>query len=628
MTCLVFFQTALLAGYFYAHRLGSARRAPTALHLTLLTLAAMSAVLWSSGLLHLTRDPEHPVRSIFWNLALTIGLPFIALGSTSPLLQVWLARVATDSIPYRLFALSNIASLLALVAYPTAIEPHLSLTRQRTLWTLGLIVFTVLSGTLAWQTRSLASQALPQPAGERATLRHKLLWFLLPLAASMQLAAITAHLTNNIAAIPLLWIVPLAAYLLSFIVAFRFPSFPFSGGVVRLLLVMLAGLGYMLAHSDILLPISIAILFFLAELFLACLFLHAEAVLLRPVDASESTLFYLLLAAGGAAGSFLIGIAAPLVFSGNYDLALSFLVTALLALLVTWRAGWPQRLLWASATALLVFLVGLLHRDYHHNALLATRNFYGSLRVQQTVTDRGEPIRLLLNGSIQHGTQIFSLDLRQSPTTYYAEDSGIGLALANCCADHPRSIGVIGLGAGTLAAYGRPGDTMRFYELNPAVLPVAENLFTYTRDSPAKITFVDGDARASLTHESPQHFDILVIDAFSGDAIPLHLLTVEALALYQRHLAPGGILAFHVSNQYVDLAPQLAALARASGMQARTIQSPEIRQRGEFKATWVLLTARPDFFSQPNLATRAFEIPNAATLWTDDYSSLMQAMRW
>jgi hypothetical protein len=445
------------------------------------------------------------------------------------------------------------------------------------------------------------------------------------MAAAMQLSAVTSHITSNIAAIPLLWILPLAVYLVTFILAFELPRLYRRSIVVRLMVVMLASLGYAISKIDSSFPIGIAILFFLFEGFVACYFCHAEAYALRPRRASEATLFYLLVAAGGVTGTFFIGIASPLLFAANYDLSITFLVTALLALSVTWSDGWGQRLLWTVGSLLVLFLNFALHNAYAQQALLETRNFYGSLRVKQSVTHQGQPLRSLLNGTIQHGNQIFAPGLNRTPTTYYANDSGIGLALANCCAARPRNIGVVGLGAGTLAAYGRPGDQIRFYEINPHVQPIARNLFTYLRDSPAHITIVEGDARTSLAHESPQHFDVLVVDAFSGDAIPIHLLTTEALALYQTHLAPNGVLAFHVSNQYLNLAPEVARLAAAAHMQARLFDSPSLDARGEFQSTWVLVTADPNFFTLPAVAATATSIDPVPGLraWTDDYSSLL-----
>ena len=637
MTCLVFFQGGLLAGYLYAHVISrtEARRWPMWLHLALL-IAAIGLALFSNPAVSPPASAANsPVLGIFTNLDRSLGLPFFLLASTGPLLQVWFVRIERRPVPYRLFAVSNAASLLALLLYPTVIETHLTLLTQRRLWSSGIVLFAMLSATLAWN----ASQAGAAPLPDSAALEHsapnsahrsKLLWFLLPLAASMQLSAVTGHLTSNVAAIPLLWVLPLAVYLLSFILAFETPRLIYRGLLGRLLIVMLASLAYFLSKTDVSLPISIGILFFLLELFLACLLLHGETYVLRPANPRESTLFYLLIASGGAVGAFLIAIAAPLLFDANYDLVLSFLVTAGLILVLTWRDGHTQRLVWATGTGLMFLLSLGLHRAYTHSALLETRNFYGSLRVKSSVTQAGAPMRELLNGTIQHGTQIFTPALSRTPTTYYAPDSGIGLALGHCCASRPRSLGVVGLGVGTLAAYGLAGDRIRFYEINPAVLPIAQNLFTYLRDSPAALTFVEGDARASLAAEPPQQFDILAIDAFSGDAIPLHLLTTQAMALYRRHLAPGGILAFHVSNQYVDLAPEIAQLAGGAGLSARILSTPANESTGEFRASWVLLTADPAFFDQPAIAPVATEIASRPGVfaWTDDFSSLLPAIRW
>ena len=276
----------------------------------------------------------------------------------------------------------------------------------------------------------------------------------------------------------------------------------------------------------------------------------------------------------------------------------------------------------------------MLQNAYRRNTPVAVRNFYGGLRVKQTIGYPAAVTRTLSNGTIQHGTQIFTDELRKTPTTYYAEDSGIGLAMRWCCEGGVegtgRNIGVVGLGAGTLAAYGKPGDKITFYEINPAVEPIARNLFTYIRDSGAQISIVNGDARTSLTQQAPQHFDVLVIDAFSGDAIPLHLLTTQALELYKRHLAPNGILAFHISNQHVDLEPEVALLAEAAGMDAMRVSTPPNDSLGEFSATWMLLTNSPTFFHEPEVFNHASKptLNPRVRVWTDDYSSLLPVLRW
>jgi hypothetical protein len=633
LTSLVFFQITLLLGYLYAHWL---TRTPTQSwrnQIYLASLAIAIILIATQRLLpaNLSYGSDHPVTTIFITLTLTIGLPFLLLSSTSPLLQIWFLRVNGGTVPYRLFALSNAGSLLALIAYPFVVEPNLTLKLQRTLWSFGFVLYAGFCVVLARQARITPQPEVSdsEPTTPQTAALTKWLWFLLPMAAAMQLSAVTQHLTVNIAAIPLLWMLPLAAYLLTFILAFEFPSLYPRGIVVRLLVVMLAALGYAISKTDVSLPIGIAIIFFLTEAFLACLFCHAEACALRPYRSAETTLFYLLIAAGGAVGTFFIGILSPLIFSANYDLAISFFVTALLAVAVTWNDGWPQRLLWSTASALLLFFAIMLHTAYGHDAILEVRNFYGTLRVKQLPTNHGDIERMLLNGTIQHGTQLFAPGLTRTPTTYYADDSGIGLALRNCCDDRPRNIGVIGLGTGTLATYGTAKDHIRFYEINPLVRPIAQNLFTYLRDSPAQITFADGDARTSLTRESPQNFDVLAIDAFSGDAIPLHLLTTQAIALYKRHLAPNGVLAFHVSNQYLNLPPEIAQLANAANMQSKLIESQPDESLGAFRSTWVLLTTSPTFFSRPEIANAATATPTDPRLhpWTDDYSSILPILQ-
>jgi SAM-dependent methyltransferase len=647
LTCLVFFQTALLLAYLYAHWF--TRRPHWSLHYVLLLAALALAAFWAFGGIDLSSGPAHPFLTILYALSLWIGLPFLALGSTSPLLQVWWSRMEGTGIPWRLFALSNLASLLALAAYPTIIEPRFTLHEQRAGWCCGFAAYTVLAALLARRARNASPAAAPAGPDESslptAPLLHRWLWLLLPMGASMQLCAVTGYITANIAPMPLLWILPLGVYLITLILAFEFPRFLPRGIVVRFLAVLLGGLAYMLSHVDAAAPLRIDLAFFLCELFFACLFLHSEAYALKPARASESTVFYLLFAAGGALGSFLIAIACPLVFRFNYDIVLTALVTALLALAATWSWNWGQRLLWSAGSILLFVLVFWVHVVSMRQTVVAVRNFYAALRVREDHSYPGATVRTLTNGSIKHGTQIFGSDqLRHTPTTYYALDSGIGLALRFCCPGpngsgpnassdgpiRPRNLGVIGLGAGTIAAYGRPGDRIRFYEINPAVVPIARNVFTYIRESGAQVDVVVGDARTTLEREPPQHFDVLAVDAFSGDAIPLHLLTAEALALYRRHLAPGGILAFHISNGHVDLEPAIALLAQNAGMHAMRFSNLANDDRGEFSSYWMLLSDNAAFFAQPAVAAagKPSVFKPGLRLWTDDYSSLLPLLRW
>jgi hypothetical protein len=633
ITCLVFFQTTLLCAYLFAHWMSN--RHQWILYCSLLIIGFASALGWcfrggASGL-----GSSHPILTVFAVLTTTIGLPFLMLGTTSPLMQVWWAGLHRSAIPYRLFALSNLASLLALGLYPTMIEPRLALQAQRIAWCCGFGLFALITGALAWKVRTTEkgslSESIVEEASAPAPQAQRLLWVLLPMGAAMQLSAVTSYLTANVAAIPLLWILPLGVYLLTIIIAFEFSRLLPRSIVARFLILMLAGLGYALSKQDVEWPLRISIGFFLIEAFASCLFCHSEAYRLRPKRAAETTMFYLLFAAGGALGSFVIGIVFPLLFRFNIDLVITCSFTALLAAMVTWEDGWSSRLLWGVATIVMAVQIFWINIVNERNTLVAERNFYGALRVKQTFGFPGATLRTLTNGNVEHGTQIDGTDeQRRTPTSYYAQDSGVGLAVRFCCQGRPRRIGVVGLGAGTIAAYGRQGDLIQFYEINPAVEPIARNVFTYIRDSAASISFVDGDARTSLASEPPQRFDVLVVDAFSGDAIPLHLLTTQALALYQKHLAPDGIIAFHISNRHVDLEAPIALLAKSAGMRAVVITTGANDQRGEFTATWMLLSDQADFFARPEVvhsARQPQEIPGLRP-WTDDFSSLLPVLHW
>lgn len=644
ITALAFFQLALLLGYAYAAfiaPLSATRPRLSVVHLVLLGLAAASLLLpgWPRLGANTSANPQ---LHLFALLAQSIGLPFVALSTSAPLLQTWYARREQQPVPYRLFGLSNLASLAALLAYPTLIEPHLDLTHQGFVWRAGFVLYVALAAYLTLRAHSApASLKLPVtltavPAIPRPS-RVRLLWFALPAVASMQLAAVTSHLTQDVASMPLLWVVPLAAYLLSFVLAFQFPALFRRSIVLRLLAVLLFSLGYFLSQTEVNVPIQLNLFFYLAELLIACWFLHAELFALRPQHSTETSAFYLYIAAGGAAGTVVVAILTPLLTDSNYDLPLSFLFTAAVTIAVVWPAGMALRLFWAAATALGCALLYILHGSYTHDAILRARNFYGSVRVKQTqYPPQAVTSRILLNGAIQHGMQWFSADFRHTPLTYYAPDSGVGLAFQLCCDTRPRHIGVIGLGAGTVAAYAHAGDSLCFYEINPLVIGIAQNLFTYTRDTAAATSIVPGDARLSLAAEPAQGFDVLVVDAFSGDSIPVHLLTEQALELYRRHLAPGGVLAFHISNQFLDFAPVLARLVEnanagnAHPLFAGEIDTSRNDDRGEFTASWVLVTERSDLFQAPALASVAHPIATrpGVALWTDQYSSLLPVLRW
>jgi SAM-dependent methyltransferase len=627
-TCLVFFSVTLLLGYLYAHWL-STNFLP--IRQAIIHIALLTAALLTLGV-HVRPGPSavsyHPALTVFRVLGTVIGLPYLALSATTPLLTAWYAGSFGSESPYRLFALSNLASLLALVSYPLLIEPGLTMRQQTVLWSGGFLLFAVLCGALAWQGRRRVASPMP----EQAVLsgHPEPFWFLLALGGGMMLTAVTSHMSANIAAIPLLWLPPLALYLLAFILAFQGAWQPVRQSMLRFVLVAVASMAYLLRDIRAQLPIAVSVPLFLIALFIVCFFLHGELYARRPVTAGM-TRFYLVAAAGGAAGTLLVGVIAPLLFRANYDLACTLVVVALIALAATWQDGWGLRILWVVGTTAAIVVLSTQVRQYDDDAVALMRNFYGTLRVREThLPPQSDTDRQLLNGTIEHGAEWFAPQFRGQPLTYYATNSGLGLAMRLCCGAGPKRVGVIGLGTGTVAAYGNAGDVIRFYEINPPVERLARHWFTFLHDTGAQTDVVLGDARLSLASEPPQNFNVIVVDAFSGDAIPVHLLTREALALYRRHLRPGGIIVFHVSNQYIDLEPVVAGIAGAAGLHAVSVHSHGDEQTGLYYADWILVTANQAFLDQPEIVNNGFPTPlkEGARVWTDNYSSVFPLLKW
>jgi hypothetical protein len=624
-TCLVFFQTALLAGYLYAHLL--TRRLPAAkqpwVHSTLLA-AALLLLPVMPGERWKPTGAGDPVWQILAMLTAVLGLPYFLLSATSPLLQKWLAR--DGSQPYRLFALSNVGALLALAAYPLWIEPRIATRAQDVGWSAGFAAFAVLCGLSAWLSRPRADVWI-ETETTSAEPQSSIPWLLLAAAGSMMLVSTTNQLTQNVAAVPFLWILPLGVYLLSFIICFESPRWYQRGLFLRLLAVALGSLAYALYDIQVSEAIPVAIPLFTIGLFIACMFCHGELSRMKP-GTSHLTSFYLMIALGGALGAIFTGLIAPHLFAGIYEFPLSLFSVAALALWLNWQGGWAQRLLWAAVTVATIVALVEEARGYHKDALVMTRSFYGSLRVVESIRGGGET-RTLYHGTVQHGAQYLNPAKRTDPTTYYRPESGAGLVLRFCC-EGPKRVGIIGLGAGTLAAYGKPGDAFQFYEINPQVIELAKSYFTFLSDSKAAITIVTGDARLSLERETGALYDVFIADAFSGDAIPVHLLTREAFDLYLRHLKPSGILAVHISNQYLDLAPVVAQLASVHGLVSRFVRSAKDDEHLYSQADWILMTRDAAFFARPEISVTAKKIEErpGLLLWTDDYNNLLQVLKF
>ena len=631
--CLVFFQCALLLGYLYAdvtsRRLTPQRQAQ--LHIALLALGLLFLPI-APRFLQLQRAAGDPAAAILLLLTVSIGLPFVLLSATSPLVQAWYARATAQREPYHLFALSNLASLLALLSYPLLIEPHIAARRQAALWSALFVIFVLLCATAAWFARggSVITAAVRGDDSETErppAPREKLLWLGLAACSSMLLLSITNKLLEDVAPVPLLWVLPLALYLLTFALAFSRRIFYWRWLLVRFLAVALGSLGYAIYEPMYTESVQVSVPVFCVGLFLCCWFCHGELALRRPAP-RHATSFYLMISLGGALGAIFVGLGAPHFFTAIYELPLALVFTALLAIAALWPQGWLIRLFWMAAAASMVFVLVRNVREYDADTMVRERSFYGALRVRQFTNWLKEPYRTLYNGRIEHGAQYVNSPSSLLPTTYYGPDSGVGLALTHCCGNAKR-VGAIGLGAGTLAAYGKTSDYFRFYEINPQVVDIAHTSFSYLRDSPARIDIVLGDARVSLQSEAPQQFDVLAVDAFSGDAIPVHLLTREAFALYLRHLKPDGVLAVHTSNTYLNLPPVVQLLAADAGCDAEMIENDDDHRKLVDSSDWVLVTRNRRLLDSidSTVMIEPISVPPNLRAWTDDFNNLFQILR-
>ena len=643
-TCLVFFQSTLTAGYAYAdwtvHRLTPKRSVQlhaALLVLSIVVLPIMPAEHWKPG------GDENPSWLILGMLAATIGLPYFLLSTTSPLVQTWFARRFAGASPYRLFALSNLASMLALLGYPFLLEPWTVTRAQAWGWSAGYLLFVALCAGAALRSLARADTGVvpkgwrrqdgDAPTGVevpvgKPTATRQLLWCTLAATASILLLAVSNHITQNIASVPLLWIVPLALYLLTFILTFDGTGWYKRDIVLSMTAAALGVMAWTLADPSLTHELEIQVGVFCIGLFLACMFCHGELVRLKPAP-RHLTRFYLMISIGGAVGAVLVGIVAPLVLSAYFELAAGL---TLCALLLLWQVRRDYPVFGVLGLAALFTTIGCTIwgvTEFYTNAISASRNFYGVLRVQEVDTDTARHRRSLVHGTILHGNQYMDRSLATQPTTYYTNTSGIGRLLDVL---HPRieplRVGVIGLGTGSLAVYGTPGDTYKFYEINPDVVAVAKRDFTYLHDSGAKIETALGDARLVLEREPPQKFDVLVIDAFSSDSIPVHLITFESLGIYRKHVKPDGVIAFHVTNRFLNLMPVVDALATAHG-----VKSLWIADDGEgtlaSRSDWVLLTTNPALLEHPRLTEAAQPIAQRPDwrLWTDDFNNLVQVLK-
>src|SRR5688572_4671367 len=633
--CMVFFQLVLLLGYAYAHWLASRieARKQAWIHIALLAASLLFLPIAPDASWKPAGD-DNPVVRILLLLFATIGLPYFLLSSTSPLVQSWFARAYPGSSPYRLFALSNLASMLALLGYPFFFEPWISGTQQSNWWSVGFVAFVALCGALAWVSRTLpplvsVTMQGAEIGGEAPPRRSAIaLWLALSTMGSVTLLGVTNHLTQNISSFPMLWVIPLAVYLLTFILCFEGRNWYLRDTYLASLVWILCVMAWFLADKTLQFELLWHVLVFSVGLYFVCMFCHGELARLRPAP-RHLTLFYLIVSLGGVLGGILVGIVAPVSLPAYLELEIALVVVAVLAVIVNRGRALPIMAMLVAVVGFTVSALGYRVHSFTEDAVYIHRNHYGVLRVkenQSRVDELETKYRSLVHGAILHGEQYLSEKYRRSATTYYKTSSGIGKALL-AFEGKPIKVGVIGLGAGSLAVYADADDTYRFYDINPAVIQVADTWFTYLKDSPGKMETVLGDARLSLEREPPQGFDVIAVDAFSGDAIPVHLITVEAFAEYLRHLKPQGVIAFHVSNRFLDLKPVLLAISEHHKLEYAYVH--ESGEDGGTTSDWILITRHKPLILRKEIveATEPVAPQPDWRLWTDDYNNLIQVFK-
>lgn len=651
--CLLYFQASLLVGYAYAHGLRRLLpvRVQVRVHLLLLAISiALLPILPSPQ----WRQPGHldPAIRILALLATTIGLPYLLVCSTSPLLQAWYAALKPGSSPYRLYALSNLGSMLGLLAFPLLVEPHLTSRTQAWDWSGAYIAFAVLCGVAGWYASRKQVANLQQPAGEtvkesqnssqtadygaKPRFGTQLLWVTLAACGSALMMSVTSYLSQNLAPIPLLWILPLGLYLLSFVLCFdadviyqRWIWIP----------AMLAGLGFMvwtMYYNGGTTNLKLGIPYMLGGLFLCCMVCHGELARHKPAP-RFLTYFYLLVSAGGVLGGFFVAIIAPRIFRTYLELPVWMLLCTLLVWGMVWKAiseqHWIVRVLLRGGLGGFAVVMAAYMAIHQHRSdarfYLQVRNFYGALQVRDMETgDDDGRVRSLQHGTIEHGAQLLDPKDRHEPTLYYVRSSGVGMALRYEEAHSGIRVGAIGLGAGVLASYCRIGDEYQFYEINPAVVKIANNEFTFLRDCHGKAQVFLGDARLTLESQPAQDFDVLAVDAFSGDAIPIHLITREAFIEYFRHLKRNGILAIHVSNKYLDLVPIVERIAADLHKTSIAVYDTGTGSYPS-ESDWVLVATNPQIFDDRMFEADTVEpagVDPKAALWTDDFSNVLQIL--
>ena len=626
-TCLVFFQSVLLAGYAYADwtmRLGARRQAM--LHVALLILSlAFLPIIASAG--WKPQGEEEPITRILLLLVATIGLPYFLLSTTTPLLQSWYWRRFQSRVPYRLFALSNFASLLALLGFPLIFEPAFDLKQLGWGWSILFIGFALLCAGTAWLSVLNSNEVEIEKVArsEKPSTLAQLQWLGLSAMGSVMLLAVTNHITQNISSVPFLWVLPLALYLITFILTFDHPRWYKRWLFVGWMVILVPAMAWYVPSLDL----SQAAPLYLVGLFVSCMFCHGELAQSKP-DPRHLTRFYLMMSVGGALGAVLVAIVAPLTLPGYFDLGIALV---LLSVLFLTRLKNMQLLAGVAVLVATGVFVAKGAKDYTDGIRVMERDFYGVVRT----ADHPNPVpyRSMYHGGIMHGGQLLGDSFRLTPADYFNPGSGYGRTFTALreLRKEPLKVGVIGLGAGVIGAWMRPGDTLTFYEISPRVVDIAQREFTFLADTPAMKEIVMGDGRLSLEREAPRGYDLLGIDAFSGDSIPMHLVTREAMAIYVKHIKPDGVIVFQATNRFVDLLPVVKRLAAEFGFEAVNVaDSPSGEDGMEYwysSTDQVIVTRNREVLESPFIAGVAEPIADRPDLpvFTDAHHNLLRILK-
>ncbi len=638
--CMLFFQFALLLGYSYSHFMVSHLRPrwQVIIHSLLLFLTLFLLPI-SPDKTFIMGMSNTPIIGILGLLTLTIGVPYFALSTTTSLIQAWYARINVGRSPYPLYALSNIGSFIALLTYPIFIETNFEIGDQASFWSMGygvfiisLILICLIVGKSLWNFKAPKHEVIvdQSPADDNIFT-----WFMLATAASICLLATSDHLSRDVASVPFLWVIPLSIYLLSFVLCFESDRWYKRGLFAPLLFIFIS---VIVAENVKLISFTYLqqIILYCGFLFVTCMVCHGELAKQKP-PVNRLTKFYLILAIGGAAGGVYVGLIAPKFFVLPLELFMGIIITIVVFSMVLFkdknsqfyqgRTPWFWRS-YAIFAALFVAFIYFYSVVKYSQVIEFKRNFYGPLRVMTKDITDGPRVKLMALGTTEHGIEI--LDNAQAskiPTAYYGVESGLGQALLSL--KKPANVGMIGLGIGTIGAYGSAGDHYKIYEINPQVTEMAYKHFNYLNDTAAHIEIIHGDGRLSLEAEQDNQFDLLAIDAFSGDSIPVHLLTYQALELYMKQLKKEGILAIHTSNRYLELRPVVLGTAKAHDYKVIEIKNAADAKIAVNKSQWFLITQDGATFEKLQNFKHIVKRPKdlKEIIWTDNFSNIFSILK-